>query len=210
MQPPGFWQVPDNESALHLSFHLCTGCLLAFDLILKFYLSLLKSWTVWPQAIFPTYKLFHTPSRPMRSSNAAVLVVKNPKNKGKRLPSGPFRLWNNLPEEIRLAKYVSPFKALLKMYFYILAFLWSSVLPSHTTYFIVSVLYCYVLLPCFMSISFFFFIVYWWCYRSYCFMIILLMIPFVCCFLPCKALCKRFLINTASNNNDYYYNDHYY
>lgn len=70
----------------------------------------------------------HIPSRALRSSNAALSVVPksrlNPKNKGDRaFAERALRHWNNLPEEIRMAKSVSSCKSLLKKLFYSAALL---------------------------------------------------------------------------------------
>ena len=68
----------------------------------------------------------YEPARSLRSSGGALLAVPKSrlKSKGDRAFSirAP-RLWNDLPEEIRLAESVTSFKSLLKTHFYRLAFM---------------------------------------------------------------------------------------
>ena len=68
----------------------------------------------------------YEPARSLRSSGGGLLAVPRwrLKLKGDRAFSvrAP-RLWNGLPEEIRLAESVTSFKSLLKTHFYRLAFM---------------------------------------------------------------------------------------
>lgn len=68
----------------------------------------------------------HVPSRALGSLNSALLLVfkSRLKNKGDRgFAIRATRLWNNLAEDIKMAKSISSIKSLLKNHFYSLAFL---------------------------------------------------------------------------------------
>ena len=97
--------------------------------------------------------LLRHPNQKLRSSGGALLTIPNSrlKTKGDR----PFairapRLWNALPEEIRLAGSVNSFKSLLKTHFYRLAFLWCGPCVSIFTLTVFESCFCVILFIIFL------------------------------------------------------------
>ncbi|KAF7647893.1 hypothetical protein LDENG_00164970, partial [Lucifuga dentata] len=68
--------------------------------------------------------IFYEPACSLRSSGSNLLTIANSKTKSDRAFAlrAP-KLWNDLPEDLRLAKSVSAFKSQLKTHFYRLAFM---------------------------------------------------------------------------------------
>ena len=123
-QQLGFSMVLKTTPHYPWSLLLTNGSLLVLEWILRFWWSLLKHVSVWPQAT--SQMCWPLPACSLRSSGIADCCSKV-EDENKRWPWFSFqapRLWNGLSEEVMLAESVTSFNHFLKKHFYRLAFLW--------------------------------------------------------------------------------------